>query len=98
MTNATNALRTAADTVTHTVSDVMDGVKHRVDDVVPRRHARAKVPASGLKVTLLVVVAVIAWKLWSRRSRTTANGSTEQWSPGPTAADAPATIRPARAG
>jgi hypothetical protein len=98
MTNATNALRTAADTVTHTVSDVMDEVKHRVDDVVPRRHARSNVPASGLKVTLLVVVAVIVWKLWSRRSRSTIGESAAPWSTGVTDAEAPAKMKAAKAG
>jgi len=98
MTNATNALRTAADTVTHTVSDVMDEVKHRVDDVVPRRHARSRVPASGLKVPLLVVVAVIAWKLWSRRNRSTLGEGATPWSTGAKQDDQPTTVGAAKAG
>lgn len=77
-----SALRSAADTVTSTVTDVVDevmqrvpevmhrvpDVMHRVPEVLPGHHKKSsRLPAMSVKALVVVVLAVVAWKLWNRR-------------------------------
>lgn len=85
-----SALRTAADTVTSTVTDVVDEVMHRVPevmhrvpDVLPGHHKKSsRLPAMSVKAVVVVVLAFVAWKLWSRRQADTiGEAASPEWKP-----------------